>query len=51
MLEAVRAAKDADVVVAVLGERAGSLGRGTSRKGCDTESLALPGASSNSSTH
>ncbi|WP_217140119.1 beta-glucosidase [Streptomyces sp. AC627_RSS907] len=42
--EAVRAARDADVVVAVLGDRAGLFGRGTSGEGCDVESLALPGA-------
>ncbi|MEU5362382.1 glycoside hydrolase family 3 N-terminal domain-containing protein [Streptomyces sp. NPDC005925] len=41
---AVRAARDADVVVAVLGDRAGLFGRGTSGEGCDAESLALPGA-------
>ncbi|MFH9735280.1 beta-glucosidase [Streptomyces sp. NPDC017260] len=42
--EAVRAARDADVVVVVLGDRAGLFGRGTSGEGCDVESLALPGA-------
>ncbi|MFI7352081.1 glycoside hydrolase family 3 N-terminal domain-containing protein [Streptomyces sp. NPDC049936] len=42
--EAVRAAGEADVVVAVLGDRAGLFGRGTSGEGCDVESLALPGA-------
>ncbi|WP_121750535.1 glycoside hydrolase family 3 N-terminal domain-containing protein [Streptomyces sp. E2N166] len=42
--EAVRAARDADVVVVVLGDRAGLFGRGTSGEGCDAESLALPGA-------
>ena len=42
--EAVDAARDADVVVAVLGDRAGLFGRGTSGEGCDAESLALPGA-------
>ncbi|MER6404026.1 glycoside hydrolase family 3 N-terminal domain-containing protein [Streptomyces viridosporus] len=42
--EAVRAARDADVVVAVLGDRAGLFGRGTSGEGCDVESLSLPGA-------
>ncbi|MEU3105108.1 beta-glucosidase family protein [Streptomyces griseoflavus] len=41
---AVDAARDADVVVAVLGDRAGLFGRGTSGEGCDAESLALPGA-------
>ncbi|CAL9369772.1 Beta-xylosidase [Streptomyces sp. enrichment culture] len=42
--EAVQAARRADVVVAVLGDRAGLFGRGTSGEGCDAESLALPGA-------
>ncbi|MFC8564646.1 beta-glucosidase [Streptomyces sp. NPDC057245] len=42
--EAVRAAQDADVVVTVLGDRAGLFGRGTSGEGCDVESLVLPGA-------
>ncbi|WP_395575178.1 glycoside hydrolase family 3 N-terminal domain-containing protein [Streptomyces sp. BK79] len=42
--DAVRAAQDADVVVAVLGDRAGLFGRGTSGEGCDVESLVLPGA-------
>ncbi|MFE0850949.1 glycoside hydrolase family 3 N-terminal domain-containing protein [Streptomyces rochei] len=42
--EAVRAAREADVVVAVLGDRAGLFGRGTSGEGCDAESLDLPGA-------
>ncbi|MGW4238219.1 beta-xylosidase/alpha-l-arabinosidase [Streptomyces sp. NPDC004749] len=40
---AVRAARDADVVIAALGDRAGMFGRGTSGEGCDAESLALPG--------
>ncbi|MGQ4422363.1 glycoside hydrolase family 3 C-terminal domain-containing protein, partial [Streptomyces violaceoruber] len=42
--EAVDAARAADVVVAVLGDRAGLFGRGTSGEGCDAESLTLPGA-------
>ncbi|MFD1659556.1 glycoside hydrolase family 3 N-terminal domain-containing protein [Streptomyces caeni] len=42
--EAVRAAREADVVLAVLGDRAGLFGRGTSGEGCDAASLALPGA-------
>ncbi|MFF9817673.1 glycoside hydrolase family 3 N-terminal domain-containing protein [Streptomyces sp. NPDC014006] len=42
--EAVRAAGEADVVIAALGDRAGLFGRGTSGEGCDVESLALPGA-------
>ncbi|MEV0008146.1 glycoside hydrolase family 3 N-terminal domain-containing protein [Streptomyces sp. NPDC047973] len=33
----------ADVCVAVLGDRAGLFGRGTSGEGCDVEDLALPG--------
>jgi beta-xylosidase len=41
--EAVRVARDADVVVLALGDRAGLFGRGTSGEGCDTESLSLPG--------
>ncbi|MFJ3824421.1 beta-xylosidase/alpha-l-arabinosidase [Streptomyces nodosus] len=42
--DAVRAAGEADVVIAVLGDRAGLFGRGTSGEGCDAESLELPGA-------
>ncbi|SCF15290.1 beta-xylosidase [Micromonospora coriariae] len=41
---AVEAARDADVVIVALGDRAGLFGRGTSGEGCDAESLALPGA-------
>ena len=41
---AVEAARDADVVVVALGDRAGLFGRGTSGEGCDVESLTLPGA-------
>ncbi|PZQ89584.1 MAG: glycosyl hydrolase [Leifsonia xyli] len=41
---AVAAARDADVVILALGDRAGLFGRGTSGEGCDAESLALPGA-------
>jgi beta-xylosidase len=41
---AVQAAKDADVVIVALGDRAGLFGRGTSGEGCDAESLSLPGA-------
>ncbi|MFD5113351.1 beta-glucosidase [Streptomyces sp. NPDC058391] len=40
---AVRVARDADVVVAALGDRAGLFGRGTSGEGCDAETLDLPG--------
>ncbi|NJP30938.1 glycosyl hydrolase [Micromonospora sp. HSS6-12] len=42
--DAVAAARDADVVIAALGDRAGLFGRGTSGEGCDAESLTLPGA-------
>lgn len=41
---AVRAAREADIAVVVLGDRAGLFGRGTSGEGCDVETLALPGA-------
>ncbi|MGW9402727.1 beta-xylosidase/alpha-l-arabinosidase [Arthrobacter sp. NPDC055585] len=40
---AVAAAREADVVIAALGDRAGLFGRGTSGEGCDVESLVLPG--------
>ncbi|MFE1958159.1 beta-glucosidase [Streptomyces sp. NPDC059479] len=40
---AVRAAREADVVVVALGDRAGLFGRGTSGEGCDAENLGLPG--------
>ncbi|WP_109773317.1 glycoside hydrolase family 3 N-terminal domain-containing protein [Quadrisphaera granulorum] len=40
---AVDAARGADAVVVVLGDRAGLFGRGTSGEGCDAESLDLPG--------
>ena len=40
---ALAAARDADVAVAVLGDRSGLFGRGTSGEGCDAESLLLPG--------
>ncbi|MFF1925190.1 glycoside hydrolase family 3 N-terminal domain-containing protein [Streptomyces sp. NPDC058221] len=36
-------ARDADVCIAVLGDRAGLFGRGTSGEGCDADDLALPG--------
>ncbi|BFO19159.1 hypothetical protein SHKM778_55470 [Streptomyces sp. KM77-8] len=42
--EAVDAARESDIVIAVLGDRAGLFGRGTSGEGCDADSLALPGA-------
>ena len=40
---AVEAARRAEVCVAVLGDRAGLFGRGTSGEGCDAPDLALPG--------
>jgi beta-xylosidase len=41
--EAVARAAEADVCVAVLGDRAGLFGRGTSGEGCDVTDLHLPG--------
>lgn len=41
--EAVRAAADSDVVIVVVGDRAGLFGRGTVGEGNDIESLELPG--------
>ncbi|GAA3144042.1 beta-xylosidase/alpha-l-arabinosidase [Streptomyces echinatus] len=41
--EAVARAAEADVCVAVLGDRAGLFGRGTSGEGCDVSDLRLPG--------
>ncbi|MFI2759832.1 glycoside hydrolase family 3 N-terminal domain-containing protein [Streptomyces echinatus] len=41
--EAVARAAEADVYVAVLGDRAGLFGRGTSGEGCDVSDLRLPG--------
>jgi hypothetical protein len=40
---AVAQAREADVVVAVLGDQAGLFGRGTSGEGCDAADLRLPG--------
>lgn len=40
---AVAAARDADVVVLAVGDRAGLFGRGTSGEGCDAADLDLPG--------
>ncbi|GAB3978256.1 glycoside hydrolase family 3 N-terminal domain-containing protein [Plantactinospora veratri] len=37
-------AVEADVCIAVLGDRAGLFGRGTSGEGCDSDDLRLPGA-------
>ncbi|KOG19426.1 glycoside hydrolase family 3 N-terminal domain-containing protein [Streptomyces viridochromogenes] len=42
--EAVARAAEADVCLAVLGDRAGLFGRGTSGEGCDVTDLRLPGA-------
>ncbi|MFF3329387.1 glycoside hydrolase family 3 N-terminal domain-containing protein [Streptomyces sp. NPDC002888] len=42
--EAFARASEADVCVAVLGDRAGLFGRGTSGEGCDVTELRLPGA-------
>ncbi len=41
--EAVARASEADVCLAVLGDRAGLFGRGTSGEGCDATDLRLPG--------
>ena len=41
--QAVQIAKEADVVIAVVGDRAGLFGRGTVGEGNDSESLDLPG--------
>ncbi|MFF3203092.1 glycoside hydrolase family 3 N-terminal domain-containing protein [Streptomyces sp. NPDC002962] len=41
--EAIARAAEADVCVAVLGDRAGLFGRGTSGEGCDVADLTLPG--------
>ncbi|GIH22219.1 glycosyl hydrolase [Acrocarpospora phusangensis] len=40
---AVAAAQEADLCVAVVGDRAGMFGQGTSGEGCDAEDLRLPG--------
>jgi beta-xylosidase len=42
--EAIARTAEADVCVAVLGDRAGLFGRGTSGEGCDATDLGLPGA-------
>ncbi|MFI5795407.1 glycoside hydrolase family 3 N-terminal domain-containing protein [Streptomyces sp. NPDC051677] len=44
--EAIARASEADVCVAVLGDRAGLFGRGTSGEGCDVADLHLPGVQS-----
>lgn len=41
--DAVAVAREADVCVVVLGDRAGLFGRGTSGEGCDAAHLGLPG--------
>ncbi|MER6979915.1 glycoside hydrolase family 3 N-terminal domain-containing protein [Streptomyces carpinensis] len=41
--EAVARTREADVCVAVLGDRSGLFGRGTSGEGCDVADLELPG--------
>jgi beta-glucosidase len=41
--EAVRAAQDAEVCIAVLGDQAALFGAGTSGEGCDAADLRLPG--------
>ncbi|SNS50740.1 beta-glucosidase [Streptosporangium subroseum] len=40
---ALQAARESDVCVAVVGDRAGMFGLGTSGEGCDAEDLRLPG--------
>jgi beta-xylosidase len=40
---AVACARDADLVIAVVGDEAGLFGRGTSGEGCDVADLRLPG--------
>jgi beta-glucosidase-like glycosyl hydrolase len=40
---ATAAARDADLCIAVVGDRAGMFGDGTSGEGCDAEDLRLPG--------
>lgn len=42
--DAVGLARESDVCLAVLGDRAGLFGRGTSGEGCDADDLRLPGA-------
>jgi beta-glucosidase len=41
--DAVAAARDADLCVAMVGDLAGLFGKGTSGEGCDAEDLRLPG--------
>ncbi|MBB2976929.1 beta-glucosidase [Microbacterium endophyticum] len=42
--DAVRAARDADIVLLFVGDRSGMFGHGTSGEGCDATDLTLPGA-------
>lgn len=41
--DAVAAAQDADVCIALVGDRAGMFGKGSSGEGCDASDLRLPG--------
>ena len=41
--EAIATARDADVCIVAVGDRAGLFGRGTSGEGCDAADLSLPG--------
>jgi beta-xylosidase len=41
--EALEAARQSDLVLALLGDRAGLFGRGTSGEGCDAAAMRLPG--------
>jgi hypothetical protein len=43
IVAAVAAAREADVVIAVVGDEAGLFGHGTSGEGCDVTDLTLPG--------
>lgn len=43
-VSAMSSAKDAELAIVVLGDRAGLFGRGTSGEGCDAPDLSLPGA-------
>jgi beta-xylosidase len=43
LARAVEVARQAEVCIAVLGDKAGLMGRGTSGEGCDAPDLALPG--------
>ncbi|MDX3325613.1 MULTISPECIES: glycoside hydrolase family 3 N-terminal domain-containing protein [Streptomyces] len=42
--EAARVARESDIALVVLGDRAGLFGGGTSGEGCDVDTLLLPGA-------